>query len=41
LAAFKVIAAAFGADLLEGVDVDVGQRHKFTFMFVCVIYCIC
>jgi hypothetical protein len=27
LAAVKVIAAAFGLDLFEGVYVDVGDRH--------------
>ena len=27
-AAFEVIAAAFGEDLFEGVDIDIGKRHK-------------
>jgi hypothetical protein len=26
--AFKVVAAALGTDLFEGVDVDVGERHE-------------
>lgn len=27
-AAFEVIPAAFGADLFEGVDIDIGEGHK-------------